>query len=63
MSGDAHTVAPYTVFLPYAEYTVVMKPVRPYTVYTAFQAKTPHTVYRIFYRTSTLQNKTTVVQR
>jgi hypothetical protein len=28
----------------------------PYTVYTAFQAKTPHTVHRIFCRTSTLQN-------
>jgi len=53
--SDVHMVAPYTVFLPYAEYTVVMKSVQPYTVYMAFQAKTLQTVYRIFYRTSTLQ--------
>jgi hypothetical protein len=33
---------------------LVRKPVRPYTVCMAFQAKTPHTVYRILYHTSTL---------
>jgi hypothetical protein len=42
---------PYRIFL---EYTVVGPPVRPYTVYGAERPKTPHTVYRIFCRTSTL---------
>jgi hypothetical protein len=45
---------PYTVFLPYTEYTVFRHVFRPHTVYTAILVFRPHTVYRIFSRTSTL---------
>jgi hypothetical protein len=45
---------PNTVFLPYAEYAVFLYHVRPHAVHTAFQGKTPHTIYPIiFCRTST----------